>query len=224
MPSWHDCYEDADGVESDQTTSTAILMPKKRIEKLASFEILALPKSQRDAMFHKLVVQAIGESFTHGSINRANTLLKLLPSVTRKMGAKEALIGYFEQWGKFVFSPASGAFMFSRDDQGRSWDDRYEARLLAASWFDSIEAPEKESRPVYDADKEFRKVLDRLLKSAEDPSTTILHSTLLSKIQDVIYAYGRSDECDWENKRGETLFDRSVKMSTTRASKFSKGA
>lgn len=99
--------------------------------------------------------------------------------------------------------------------------DDYDSASKSRYWAMGQETKTKST--VYDAGKEFRKVFERLRKIEEDPENILLHAALVSKVKELLYAYGRSDECDREEKRGRTLFDQSTKMTTMRASKLAKG-
>lgn len=191
----------------------------KRIEQMQPGEIALLPREKKHSLFHESVILAVRRSICDGNSEPANRLLKLLPLVTKKSGAKEALIRHFETWGKLHFSKALGTLKYSKI--ARTWTCEYEAQVTASSWEDSIEAARGPS--VFDADKEFRKVLERLKRVSEDSEKTILHASLLTKVQEVLYAYGRTDEWTREVQQGRTLFDQSVKRATTRASKYAKG-
>jgi hypothetical protein len=182
-------------------------------------EIALLLREKKYSLFQESIILAIRRSISDGNSEPANRLLKLLPLVTKKSGAKEALIRHFETWGNLYFNKTLGTFKHSKI--ARSWTGEYEAQVIASSWEDSIEAAAGPS--VFDADKEFRKVLERLKRVSEDPAKTILHASLLTKVQEVLYAYGRTDEWIREEQQGRTLFDQSVKRATTRASKYAKG-
>lgn len=112
---------------------------------------------------------------------------------------------------------ASDPVKFKRD---KLVSDDYESACKSPYW--EMGQKIKRKSNVYDADKEFRKVVERLRKVEEDPEKVLLHSVLVSKVKELIYAYGRSDECTQEEKRGRTLFDQSTTMSTMRASKHAK--
>jgi hypothetical protein len=183
-------------------------------------EIALLTRERKHSLFHESVILAIRRSICDGNSEPANRLLKLLPLVTKKSGAKEALIRHFEMWGKLYFNKTLGTLKHSKNI-ARTWTNEYENQVIASSWEDSIEAAPGPS--IFDADKEFRKVLERLKRVSEDPAKTILHASLLTKVQEVLYAYGRTDEWTREEQQGRTLFDQSVKRATTRASKYAKG-
>ena len=161
-------------------------------------------------------------SGSDGNSEPANRLLKLPPLTTKKSGAREALIKYFETWGKLYFDSFRGTLNYSKKHIAHTWTSEYEAQVRANVWAELIESLPDPS--VFDADKEFRKVLDRLNRISEDSTNTILHASLLSKVQEVLYAYGHTDEWTGEEKRNRTLFDQSVKRATTRASKYAKAA
>jgi hypothetical protein len=146
-------------------------------------------------MFAASALYAIRQSVCHGNTTSANQLLKLLPLVTRTSGAKQALIKYLEKWGRVHFDSSAGQFRLLKKHTEVSWTDEYESQVRSESWTDYLTSPAKQNSKVVDADKEFRKVLDRLKGIAADPTKTVLHSMLVSKVQEVIYAYGRSHEC-----------------------------
>jgi len=183
-------------------------------------DIALLPREKKHSLFHESVIVAVRRSICDGNSEPANRLLKLLPLVTKKSGAKEALIRHFETWGKFHFHKSLGVLKHSKNIT-RTWTSEYEAQVIASSWEDLIEATPGPS--VFDADKEFRKVLERLKRVSKDSAKTILHASLLIKVQEVLYAYGRTEEWTREEQQGRTLFDQSVKRATTRASKYAKG-
>lgn len=173
-------------------------------------------------MIRESALQAIRQSVCHGNVTAANQLLKILPSITRSTNAKRALIEYLEKWGRLHFYHSRGEFGYAKKRDEVSWTDEYEAQVMADSWSVYVKPSDNANSQVVDADKEFRKVLDRLKRIASDPARTVLHSALMSKVQEVLYAYGRSDEWTREEQRGRTLFDQSVARKTTRASKFAK--
>jgi hypothetical protein len=186
-------------------------------------EISLLPKPHRESQFQESVVLAVRRSICDGNSEPANRLLQLLPFITRKPGAKDALIEYFQTWGKLYFDTSAGVLKYAKKHNSRVWSDEYEIEVRASRWTDLIGASARQTKPILDADKEFRKVLDRLRRASEDPTKTIFHASLLAKVQEVLYAYGRTDEWTREENRSRTLFDQSVRMSTTRATKFAKG-
>lgn len=195
----------------------------KRIEKMTEWEISLLAKEQKEFIFQESVVLAIRQSF-HGNSDPANYLLKLLPLVTRKHGSKKALIEYFERWGSLISNPTLGALKYSKKRNSVAWTSEYESEVKANHWTKLIGATATETATVYDADKEFRKVLDRLKKIAADPTKTLCHDVLVSKVQDVLYAYGGTEDWVQEDKKQRTLFDRSTQGTTIRAGKFAKGS
>lgn len=193
----------------------------KRIEQMTAAEMAAIPKERRESMLRASALYAIRQSVCHGNTTAANQLLKSLPLVTRSPNAKQALIDYMEKWGRLSFDRSRGEFGYPKKEV--SWSDEYEAQVMSDSWTNYKESPGRPNSVVLDADKEFRKVLDRLKRASSDPTKTVLHSVLVSKVQEVLYAYGRSDERTREELRGRTLFDQSAARKTTRASKFAKG-
>lgn len=213
---------DGAGPTSEQDQIKGKLL-SKRIEQMTATEMASIPKERRESMLQESAVYAIRQSVCHGSVTAANQLLKSLPLVTRNANAKQALIEYLEKWGRLYFAHSGGGFGYSKQHNKVSWSDDHEAQVMSDSWTSYIKPPEKPDSEVLDADKEFRKVLDRLKRASSDPTKTVLHSVLVSKVQEVLYAYGRSDECTREEQRGRTLFDQSVARKSTRASKFAKG-
>lgn len=101
------------------------------------------------------------------------------------------------------------------------WTPEYESHLMALAW-DALLEDTKPKSPLLDADKEIRALITRLRKVADDPDRVLLHSLLVSKVEEVLYAYGRSDAKVEEDKRSRTLFDASTKMSTMRAGKYAR--
>jgi hypothetical protein len=190
---------------------------------MTAAEMASISKERRESMFQDSAVYAIRQSVCHGDTTAANQLLKLLPLVSRSANAKQALIEYLEKWGRLYFDHSRGEFGYTKKHNEVTWSDEYEAQAMSDSWTSYIKPSERLTSVVVDADKEFRKVLDRLKRISSDPTKTVLHSMLVSKVQEVLYAYGRSDEWTREERRGGTLFDQSVARKTTRASKFAKG-
>lgn len=196
----------------------------KRIEQMTAAEVASIPKERRESMFQESAVYAVRQSVCSGDITAANQLLKSLPLVTRNANAKQALIEYLEKWGRLYFAHSGDGFGYSKQHNQVTWSDDYESQVRSDSWTSYIKPPERPESVVLDADKEFRKVLGRLKRASSDPTKMVLHSVLVSKVQEVLYAYGRSDECTREEQRGRTLFDQSVARKTVRPSKFAKGA
>jgi hypothetical protein len=194
----------------------------KPIEKMKVTEISSLTREQKHFYFNESVIRALKISISDGNTGPANYVLKLLPLVTKKAGAQEALIKYFETWGNLYFNKSSVTLKHSQRHVP-PWSNNYEAQIRASAWEKLIDSPPRSSPSVIDADKEFRGILSRLQRISQDSKRTILHPALLSKVQEVLLAYGRTDEWTIEDKRGRTLFDESVKRTTTRASKYAKG-
>lgn len=194
----------------------------QRIEKLTPGEISKLPKDRRESMIQESAVHAIRESILNGNSNPANYLLNLLFRITKKLEEKEALIKFFEKWGNLYFSK-SGTLKYTKEHVASIWTNEHEKTVTANPWVSLIEAPKRTVNTVSDADKEFRKVLARLTKVKQDPTKILLHAVLLEKVQEVLYAYGHSDEWTREDKRGRTLYDESTKMSPINASKYGLG-
>ena len=129
---------------------------------------------------------------------------------------------YFERWARLRYDAKRQMLLHVKGSERPEWTSQLEAELGANPWYESSKPSSPPS--IVDADKELRKVIDRLLKASQDPNRVLLHSPLLKKAQELIYAYGRTTEWANEEKAGRTLFDQSVKQSTMRASKFSKGS
>jgi hypothetical protein len=195
----------------------------KRIQSMSPIEISALPKNIRDRMFREALVHSIGLSIAHGNIDTAKSVFKILPYISKKQGAKEALIDFFESWGNLHHDKAHDELRYNKQLKPDIWTPEYEANLHRLNWADAIDNS-KSPQTVYDADEEFRKVIRRLKRVADDPIKSLLHAILLTKIEEVVYAYGRTDAKLEEEKRGRTLFDSSTQMSTLRAGKFAKGS
>ncbi len=186
-------------------------------------EISALSKEFRDSLLYDSAVLAVRRSFD-GNPNTAVRLLELVSSISKMAGVRRPLIQFFEKWGKLRFDKARGTVRYSRNHNVGAWTDEYEAQIKTDR---SIHPKNKETQPinsVWDADQEFRKVVSRLRQASQDPDRIILHSVLLSKVEEVLFAYGRTDEWVREDRKGRTLFDQSVQMTTTRATKFAKGS
>jgi hypothetical protein len=194
-----------------------------RIEKLTEGEMILLPKEQKETMFQASVVLAIRQSF-YGNSDPANHLLKILPRVTSNRGSKVVLITYFEKWGSLIFDAAQGILKITKKRNSVAWTNEYESEVKANPWGKPIGGPAKEAKTVYDADREFRIVVARLQKVNEDSTKTLLHAFLVSKVQELLFAYGRSEDWVREDKKGRTLFDQSTQRTTVSASKFAKGS
>jgi hypothetical protein len=194
-----------------------------RIEKMTEGEIILLPKERKESMLQDSLVLAIRQSF-HGNSDPANHLLKILPRVTSKRGSKEVIINYFEKWGSLIFDEAQGILKITKKRNSVAWTSEYESEVKANPWAKLIGAPAKETKTVYDADKEFRIVVARLQKVTEDSTKTLLHAFLVTKVQELLFAYGRTEDWVQEDKKRRTLFDQSTQRITTRASKFAKGS
>lgn len=185
-------------------------------------EISVLPKSIRDEMFRDAIVYSIAASVAHGDITAARLVFKILPYINKKTAAKEALIHFFESWGNLHHNKTHDELRFNKRYKPESWTPEYEAQLRKLDWADAIDNSQAK-KIVYNADDEFRTVLRRLKKVADDPDKMLLHAVLITKIEEAIYAYGRTDEKLEEEKRCRTLFDKSTQMNTMRAGKFAKG-
>lgn len=190
---------------------------------MTAAEIAAIPKERRESMLRASALYAIQQSVCHGNTTAANQLLKSFPLVTRRPNAKPALIAYLEKWGRLAFDRSRDEFGYPKKHKEVIWSGEYETQVVSDSWTNYLKPTEEANSVVVDADKEFRKVLDRLKRIAADPTKTVLHSILVSKVQEVLYAYGRSDEWEREVKHARTLFDRSVARKTTSATKYAKG-
>ena len=182
-------------------------------------------KAKRD---QNIVIQgaamgAIRHYLSHGDPTLANELVDKVAPVSKQIGARNSLIMYFERWARIRYDTKRQMLIRVKGSERPEWNGPLEAELAANPWYESS-TPSAPPPSIVDADKELRKVVDRLLKVAQDPDRVLLHSTLLTKVQELIYTYGRTTEWANEDKKGRTLFDQSVKQSTLRASKYSKGA
>lgn len=175
-----------------------------------------------EKQFQESVISAVHMSICHNNSTPANDLLKKLLLTPNRPNAFDALIKYFETWGNLEFDASAAKLKYSKKHSALVWSDEYASKMKTSPWSDLI-VPIKEQNRVLDADEEFRKVLKRLQRAADDPNKTVLHATLLAKVQEVINAYGITDECGREEKKGRALFDMSTKMTPTNASKFAKG-
>ena len=193
----------------------------KRIYAMRADEIAAIPKASRDKQFKSAVVFAVGQSIQHSNADAARALIRCLPSVNKKSGARDCLVKYFEDWGNLYYSSAKGAMRYTKRLKPEVWTPEYENQLMALAWDAQLEDV-KPKNTLLDADKEIRALVTRLRKFADDPDRMLLHSALLTKVEEVLYAYGRSDAKAEEDKRGRTLFDASTKMSTMRAGKYAR--
>lgn len=186
-------------------------------------EISALSKDRRHSLLYDSAVLAIRRSFD-GNSDTALRLLELVSSVSKLASVRRQLIEFFEKWGQLRFDKARSIIRYSKNHNVRAWTDEYEAEIKTDRWIHANKKASQSTNSVLDADQEFRKVVSRLRRISQDPDKTILHSVLLSKVEEVLFAYGRTDEWVREDKKGRTLFDQSVKMTTTRATKFAKGS
>lgn len=190
---------------------------------MTAAEVASIPKALKESMFRQSTIYAIRQSVCSGDVTAANHLLESLPLVRRSANAKQALIEYLEKWGRLYFAHSGGRFVYAKKRNEVSWSDDYQVQVMSDSWTNYIKPPKRLVSVVVDADKEFRKVLDRLKLICDDPTKTVLHSALVSKVQAVIYAYGYSDESTREEQKGgRTLFDQSVARKTMSASKYAK--
>ena len=198
----------------------------KNIVSMSALELGKLTPAKRAELFHRAVVEAIQQSIEHGNVTVATPLLRMLPVISKKSDARDALISYFEKWGNLRYDREKDAFRHSKQHKPEDWCAEFERSLIDQTWNLGIgaapRAPAKAKPGIIDADKEFRSVLERLRRISEDADKVVLHSQLLGKVQEVLLAYGRSDAFDVEEKRGRALFDRSTANSTIRASKFAK--
>lgn len=176
----------------------------------------------KDNLFQGLIVDAIQTSIISRNTGPANELLMALPRFNKNESADEALIKYFETWGRLCYS--EGKLKYARHLEDRVWTDEYKAKVTKLPWTALIAKSTKPSNAVINAEKEFRVVLDRLLRASEDSSKTIIHSLLVGKMQEALNSYGRSDEWMEQDKKYRTIFDQSVKTSTVSASKYAKGS
>lgn len=184
-------------------------------------EIAAIPRASRDKQFKDAVVFAVGQSIQHSNADAASALIKCLSSVSKKPGARDSLVKYFEDWGNLYYNSAQGVMRCTKRLKPEAWTPEYESQLMALAWDAQLEEA-KPKNTLLDADKEIRALVTRLRKIADDPDRMLLHSVLLTKVEEVLYAYGRSEAKVEEDKRGRTLFDESIKMSTMRAGKYAR--
>lgn len=187
----------------------------RRLDQMSIDEISALSKEFRHSSYDFCLFLRFEEALT-GNPNTAVRLLELVSSISKMAGVRRPLIQFFEKWGKLRFDKARGTVRYSRNHNVGAWTDEYEAQIKTDR---SIDPKNKETQPinsVWDADQEFRKVVSRLRQASQDPYRIILHSVLLSKVEEVLFAYGRTDEWVREDRKGRTLFDQSVQMTTTR--------
>lgn len=182
-------------------------------------EIAAIPKASRVKQFREAIVFAIGQSIQHSNADAASALIKCLPSVNKNPGAKECLVKYFEDRGNLYYSSAQGVMRCTKRLKPEVWTPEYESQLKALAWDAQLEEA-KPKNTLLNAEKEIRALVTRLRKIADNPDRMLLHSVLLTKVEEVLYAYGRSDAKEKEDKRGSALFDASIKMSTMRAGKY----
>lgn len=195
----------------------------KRIEQMTVTEVASISKERRESMFRQSAVYAIRQSVCHGNVTTANQLLKSLPLVIKNANAKQAFIEYLEKWGRLYFAHSGGVFGYSKQHNEVIWSDDYQAQVMSDSWTNHIKPQKRLDSVVVDAGKEFRKVLDRLKRICSDPTKTVLHSALVSKVQEALNAYGMSDESTREEQKSKrTLFDQSVARKTMGASKYAK--
>lgn len=197
----------------------------KRIEQMNAGEIANLSKERRESLFKESTIYAVQKSICHCDTGTANKLLKVLPLVTRRSGAKQALVAFFEKWGKLYFDNSSRELRYSKKRNDLTWSAEYEAQVRADRWDNQIGQVQrkKQSGETVNAYEEFKKLLISLHRKSNDPANTILHETLLKRVQSEVYLYGKANNLADEEKSGQTLFDQSVKASTMRASKFAKG-
>lgn len=195
----------------------------KRLDQMDVDEISALSKDRRDSLLYDSAVLAVRRSFD-GNSNTALRLLELVSSVSKLASVTRPLTQFFEKWGQLRFDKARCIVRYSKNHNVREWTNEYEAQIKADRWIHADKKASQATNTVLDADQELRKVVSRLRRISQDPGRTILHSVLLSKVEEVFFAYGRTDEWVREDKKGSTLFDQSVRMTTTRATKFAKGS
>ena len=179
-------------------------------------------KGDQNAIIQGAAVGAIRHYLSHGDATLANELVNKVAPLSKQIGARNSLIMYFEKWARLRYDAKRQMLIHVKGSERPEWNSPLESELTGNPWYESSAPSTPPS--IVDADKELRKVVDRLLKVAQDPDRVLLHSTLLTKVQALIYTYGRTTEWANEDKEGRTLFDQSVKQSTMRASKFSKSS
>jgi hypothetical protein len=177
---------------------------------------------EKNDITQHLAAEAISYSILHGDITFAN---KLLESVQNQPKIAKQLIAYMESWGNLQHQPVQNAFEYLKKRDKSCWDAEIKTSLESNPWFEAFapKAPRHEST-VVDADKEIRRLVEHLLKVKTDGKKVLLHETLLSKVQDLILAYGRSDEKAKDDARAKALFDKSTARTTIRASIYAKGS
>jgi len=181
---------------------------------LSSIELRAIPSAKRFAMVQIEAVKAIKLSIRDGNTTPANLLVKILPKITIKKGAKNALIKYFEKWGNLRYSETEGTLSLERTHPTATWTEAYEAELNRSHWDVLLEECAPSKSPYVDAEKEIRKVIERLERVNEDPEQQLVHPLLVTKIRSLLWTYGASETYDLEEKRGRTLFDIATARST----------
>ncbi len=196
----------------------------KRIEQMNASEMAKFSKERRESMFQESTILAVQKSICHCDIGTANRLLKVLPFVTRRSGARQALIAFFEKWGKLYFDNASRELKYSKKRNDLIWSAEYEAQVKAEPWDKQIGQVQRKNQPgvTINAYEEFRKLLIRLHRLSNNPTNTMLHEALVRKVQSEVYLYGKANNLADEEKNGQTLFDQSVQNQTMNASKYAK--
>jgi hypothetical protein len=189
---------------------------------LKNYDWTLIDASKKNDITQHLAAEAISYSILHGDITLAN---KLLESVKNQPKIAKQLIVYMESWGNLQHKPVQNAFGYLKKRDKSCWDAEIKTGLESNPWFKAFapKAPRNEST-VVDADKEIRRLVERLLNVKTDSKKVLLHEALLTKVQDLILDYGRSDEKAKDDVRANTLFDKSTTRTTTRASIYAKGS
>jgi hypothetical protein len=196
----------------------------KGLLQLSAVELMAIPSAKRRGLVQTAAVRAIKYSVLHNDTSQASLLLKMLPEVTTRSGAKKSLIDYLVKWGNLRYGDDAGKFKVARNLRPDEWTDAYEASVSKHRWDEAIETTPPSKPPVVDAEVEIRKLVEKLERIGEEPGREVIHAFLISKIRALLFEYGTSSLYDAEVKRGRTLFDASTARRTVRAGKYAKGA
>jgi hypothetical protein len=192
----------------------------KRIENMSAAELAKLSLNTRIKLIQDAAVRVIRQSICHGDSTSADKLFHSIALFTGR-SAQSRLAAYLEQWGNLTLDASGKNLKFHRKHAATAWSSEYSAQVARLHWRDFSLHEGPATKKAYDADKEFRTVLERLKKAA-DNSQIVLHEKLIEEVERVILAYGRSDEAEREAKRAKTLYDSSTQTRTMSASKYAK--
>jgi hypothetical protein len=195
---------------------------EKGLLQLTAIELMSITSSKKPALIQAAAVKAI-KSSVHGDTSQANLLVKMLPEITKRAGSKKTLIDYLVKWGNLRFSEEAGKFKVAKTLGPEDWTDSYETTVTKHRWDDAIADSPAPKPPFVDAEKEIRKVIQRLERVSESTDQELIHPSLILKIRAILFEYEMSGQHDMEVKRERTLFDKSVARTTVRASKYAKG-